>query len=138
MITEEDAIKGLNTTGYSGKWNKAKERVAQQVEITSADYWPNVRKHFLELGGEYLPGFSSGYSPIGPGQIIEVKPDYRAVIQELTKRLMAVPNAFDPLTGKINPNNDLAVILYISLQSFIGFSRFPIYYAHDERAKNTQ
>lgn len=66
--------------------------------------------------------------PIGPGQIIEIPKDSQIELSMyLTRQLCELPNAFDPITGKINRNNDKAVMLYEMVMFSIISGKFPIF-----------
>jgi hypothetical protein len=50
---EQQVSKDLDVRRYPFKWKDAK-RITKGNSNTMS-YWLKVRKHFLELGGEYLP-----------------------------------------------------------------------------------
>ncbi|WP_338871707.1 hypothetical protein WBJ53_26095 [Spirosoma sp. SC4-14] len=63
---------------------------------------------------------------LGPGErILNVSESYSTSIMYLSSKLCSLPNAFDPVTGKLNRENENAVFLYHTIQAMISYSQFP-------------
>ncbi len=55
-LTEAEASRDLAIKHYPGKWKAAKAycMAHQQYAKPGEGYWAQVRRHYLELGGEFI------------------------------------------------------------------------------------